>query len=112
MTNTVTTATRAPGQWRKTTKVNTHWAGQDTFTVYTFTADSGHTAVMQRLLGRRTPYTCTVKKPTGETSHRITADGGQLTGMEMHLRLPEAKITVEETVHQIQQQENQPEDTQ
>ena len=110
--DTVTTAPRATGKWHKSTKVVTHWVGQDTFAVYTFTADSGHTAIMQRLLGRRNPYTCIVKKPTGETSHRITADGGQLTGMEMHLRLPEAKLTVEERVHQIQQQENQPEDTQ
>ena len=110
-TDAVTTEPRATGKWRKTTKVNTYRAGQDTFAVYTFTADSGHTAVMQRLVGRRNPYTCIVKKPTGETSHRISADGDQLTGMEMHLRLPEAKLTVEERVHQIQQQENQP-DTQ
>ena len=95
----------ARGKWSQKDRAITHLLNGETLKVHTFRADSGHTAIMEKLPGRHNPYICTVSDPQRKPASRTSEQGQRITRMEMHLNLRCAKLTVQEAVHEIQEQE-------
>ena len=106
-------APRAKGRWTKEKTTVQHLAAEDTVEIHTFTATSGHTAIMKRTLGSgREPYTAQIRTPEGNTASRVNENGHRITAMTIHLKQRDARLTVEEAVSEIQRQtarsENEP----
>ena len=96
-------APRARGRWTKGNTAVQYLAATDTVEVHTFVAKSGYTAVMKRTLGRRRePYTAEIRNPDGTLASRINDHGHRMMSMTIHLNQRDARLTVEEAVHQIQ----------
>ena len=103
-TETAPSAPRAKGRWTKKTNTLTYLCASDKVDVHTFTADSGYKAVMKRTPGhRKEPYTAEIHGLDGHIAARINQNGHRVTGMTMHLNLKDAKETVEEAVHQVEE---------
>ena len=100
-----TPAARATGRWTNERTTVHHPAASETVDVHTFTNPSGYTAVMKHTRGSRMePYTAEIRGPDGHIASRMNEDGHRTTGMTIHLNLKDAKTTVEEAVHQVEQQ--------
>ena len=96
-------APRARGRWTKENTTVQYLAATDTVETHTFVARSGYTAVMKRTLGRRKePYTAQIRSPDGTIVSRINEHGHRVTAMTIHLNQRDARLTVEEAVHQIE----------
>ena len=95
---------RAKGRWSTKTETVRHPAATETVRTDTFTARSGYTAVMTqtRNTGRREPFLATIRTPDGRKAARITDAGHRIEGMEIHLNLRDARLTVEEAVAEIE----------
>ena len=96
-------APRARGRWTKENTTVQYLAATDTVEVHTFVAKSGYTAVMKRTMGRRKePYTAEIRSPDGTVASRINYHGHRMTSMALHLNQRDARLTVEEAVHQME----------
>ena len=96
-------APRARGRWTKENTTVQYPAATDTVEIHTYAASSGYTAVMKRTLGRgREPYTAEIRNPDGTLASRINDHGHRMTSMAIQLNQRDARLTVEEAIHQIQ----------
>ena len=105
---------RAKGKWSQD-REERRWAlATDVYSVYTFQSRTGYRAVMKRRHGRRAePYICQIFGPDGALASRLSPQGHRIEGMEISLKLKDAKITVEEAVYEVERQATarEPEET-
>lgn len=97
-------APATPGKW--TTSHDTTLIGPAASPkIYTFHAKSGYTAVMEKAPGppAAQPYTARILNPQGHPADYLADDGRRASGMTLHLRLKDAKLTVQENVHRAEQ---------
>lgn len=90
---------KAKGKWHAETRATPY---DETEKIYTFHADSGFTAVMTKPGHRHNPYHCVIKNPQGNLAVYVNDDGRRITGMEIHLNLPDAKTTVQERLLELE----------
>ena len=95
------TTPRASGKWTSSQETVSFVGLPYTVRTYTFRAESGFTAVMKKEMNgpRKETYTARITDPAGRPAEYVSEDGRHITGMELHLNLREAKLTVEENVH-------------
>ena len=95
----------APGKWTTSQETTSLIGTNRSLKVYTFHAKSGYTVVMKKEPGRPTtePYTARITDPKGRPAEYLADDGRRISGMILHLKLRDAKLTVQENIHRAEQ---------
>ena len=92
-------AQKAKGKWATETRKTEF---QEPQKIHTFRANSGFIAVMTHSGGRRRPFHCAISDPQGCQAVHVNDEGRRIASMEIHLRLRDAKATVQERVLELE----------
>ena len=91
------------GKWERTESRSVGMFAPEVELIYRFEAKSGFSAEMKRHESQRAVYRALIYSPDGHIATYVNDQGHNITAMELHLSLRDAKRTVEERVLELEQ---------